>query len=83
MDKAKGVMTALKGRTGFGSKKGVALLGIVQKLTEKRKEMKGKKDGEGGPGFEGRPDLPSQAKVPSKTMPDKAKGTPKGRPFMS
>ena len=58
MDKSKGVMTALKGRKGFGSKKGVALLGIVQKLTEKRKAMKdgsggcGKKDGVGGPGWD-------------------------------
>ena len=33
----KGVMTALKGRKGFGSKKGVSLLKIVQKLTAKRK----------------------------------------------
>ena len=41
MDKTAGVMTALKGRKGFGSKKGVALLGIVKKLTAKRKAMKG------------------------------------------
>jgi hypothetical protein len=41
MDKAKGVMTALKGRKGFGSKKGVALLAIVQKLTAKRKAAGG------------------------------------------
>jgi hypothetical protein len=39
--KTKGVMTALKGRSGFGSKKGVALLGIVQKLSEKRRAMAG------------------------------------------
>lgn len=69
MDKATGVMTALKGRTGFGSKKGVNLLGIVQKLTAKREAAGGK------------PALPEQAKVPSKTMPAKAKGTPMGRPF--
>ena len=37
MDKTKGIMTALKGRKGFGSKKGISLLGIVQKLTAKRK----------------------------------------------
>lgn len=77
MDKTKGVMTALKGRTGFGSKKGVNLLGIVQKLTEKRKAIK---DGAGGPGM---PALPSQAKVPTKTLPEQAKGKPKGRPFVS
>ena len=47
MDKSKGVMTALNGRKGFGSKKGVALLGIVQKLTKKREELKAK-DGSGG-----------------------------------
>jgi hypothetical protein len=41
MDKTKGVMAALKGRKGFGSKKGVNLLGIVQKLTAKRKAMGG------------------------------------------
>lgn len=35
--KTKGVMDALKNRSGFGSKKGVALLGIVKKLTAKRK----------------------------------------------
>lgn len=40
-NKTKGVMTALKGRNGFGSKKGVALLGIVQKLSAKRKAMGG------------------------------------------
>ena len=34
-------MTALKGRKGFGSKKGVNLLGIVQKLTAKRKAAGG------------------------------------------
>jgi len=39
--KTKGVMTALKGRKGFGSKKGTALLGIVKKLTEKRKAAGG------------------------------------------
>ena len=47
-EKTKGVMTALKGRKGFGSKKGVNLLGIVQKLTKKREKIKS--DGEGGPG---------------------------------
>ena len=41
-------MAALKGRTGFGSKKGVNLLEIVQKLTAKREAIK--KDGQGGPG---------------------------------
>jgi len=40
MDKSKGVMTALKGRKGFGSKKGVNLLAIVQKLSAKRKAIK-------------------------------------------
>lgn len=40
MDKTKGVMTALKGRASFGEKKGVNLLGIVQKLTNKRKAEK-------------------------------------------
>lgn len=79
MDKTKGVMTALKGRTGFGSKKGVNLLGIVQKLTAKREAMK---NGDGGPGVADRPALPSQAKVPSKILPEQAKGKPKGRPFM-
>jgi hypothetical protein len=39
-DKAKGVMAALKGRKGLGSKKGVALLGLVKKLSAKRKGMK-------------------------------------------
>lgn len=72
MDKTTGVMTALKGRTGFGSKKGVNLLGIVQKLTDKREAMKA-----GGE----KPALPSQAKVPSKTLPAQAKGKPQGRPF--
>ena len=76
------VVKALKGeRPGSATKKGVNLLGIVQKLTEKRAAMK--KDGAGGPGFENRPSLPSQANVPSKTMPLKAKGAPNGRPFMS
>lgn len=37
--KTRGVMTALKGRKGFGSKKGVNLLGIVKKLSAKRKAM--------------------------------------------
>lgn len=38
MDKIKGVISALKNRSDFGAvKKGVSLLGIVQKLTEKRK----------------------------------------------
>jgi hypothetical protein len=36
--KSLGVMAALKGRKGFGSKKGVSLLGIVQKLSKRRKE---------------------------------------------
>lgn len=75
MDKTTGVMTALKGRTGFGSKKGVNLLGIVQKLSAKREAMK--KEG----GVENRPDLPSQANVPTKTLPEQAKGKPMGRPF--
>lgn len=41
MDKTKtsGVMAALKGRSGLETKKGVNLLGIVQKLTEKRKAL--------------------------------------------
>lgn len=47
MDKTKGVMTALKGRKGFGSKKGIALLGIVQKLTAKRKNAGSDKEEEG------------------------------------
>lgn len=35
---AKGVMDAIKGRSGMGSpKKGVQLLSIVQKLSDKRK----------------------------------------------
>ena len=38
--KTTGVMAALKGRSGFGSKKGVSLLGIVQKLTKKRAASK-------------------------------------------
>jgi hypothetical protein len=39
MDKKNtGVISALKGRKGLGSKKGVSLLSIVQKLTKKRKE---------------------------------------------
>ena len=37
--KTKGIMTALKGRNGLESKKGVSLLGIVQKLTKKRESM--------------------------------------------
>lgn len=43
MKKAKtvGVIAALKGRKGFGSKKGVSLLSIVQKLSNKRKELGG------------------------------------------
>jgi hypothetical protein len=45
--KATGVMAALKGRKGFGSKKGVNLLGLVKKLSAKRKAMK---DGSGGCG---------------------------------
>lgn len=40
-DKTTGVMTALKGRSGFGSKKGGALLAIMAKLTAKRKAAKG------------------------------------------
>lgn len=57
--KVKGVMSALKGRKGFASKKGVDLLAMVKKLTKKRKEMKGdgsggcgKADGSGGPGWD-------------------------------
>ena len=42
-EKSKGVMTALKGRRNFGSEKGPSLLGIVQKLTKKRRAMEGKK----------------------------------------
>jgi hypothetical protein len=41
--KAKGVIEALKGKKGFGSSKGVALLAIVKKLSAKRKAM-GKKE---------------------------------------
>ena len=37
--KAKKVIEALKGKKGFGSPKGVALLAIVKKLTAKRKAM--------------------------------------------
>lgn len=40
-EKAKSVMGALSGRKGLGSKKGVNLLGIVAKLTKKRKAMDG------------------------------------------
>lgn len=40
--KIEGVMDALKERDSFSSKKGVNLLGIVQKLTAKR-EAAGKK----------------------------------------
>ena len=40
--KTTGVMNALqRGKAGFGSKRGVALLGIVKKLSEKRKAMAG------------------------------------------
>lgn len=35
-------MSALNGRKGFGSKKGKALLGIVEKLSARRKEKMGK-----------------------------------------
>jgi len=38
-EKTSKVMSALKDRGVFQSKKGVSLLGIVQKLTEKRKAM--------------------------------------------
>lgn len=38
--KTEGVMTALKGRKGFAPKKGVSLLGIVEKLTKKRAAAK-------------------------------------------
>lgn len=44
MNKTAGVMTALKGRKGFGSKKGVALLGIMAKLSAKRKAVNDKKE---------------------------------------
>ena len=37
--KTTGVMSALKGRSGFASKKGGALLAIVAKLTAKRKSQ--------------------------------------------
>jgi hypothetical protein len=47
MNKTTGVMTALKGRKGFGSKKGEALLGIMAKLSAKRKAVNDKKTGEG------------------------------------
>jgi hypothetical protein len=40
--KIKRVLTALKGRKGVAHKKGVNLLGIVQKLTAKRKAVEGK-----------------------------------------
>jgi len=46
-NKVKGVMNALKDRSGIASKKGVNLVGIVQKLAAKRKAMK---DGAGGSG---------------------------------
>ena len=42
--KTTGVMTALKGRKNFDAKKGVSLLGIVQKLSKKRKAAMGKKE---------------------------------------
>ncbi len=48
-DKSKSVMAAIKGRKGVAPKKGVALLGIMQKLTAKRKAANGDvKDGKGG-----------------------------------
>lgn len=43
--KTSGVMAALKGRSGLETKKGVNLLGIVQKLTEKRKALSEKEEG--------------------------------------
>jgi hypothetical protein len=45
MDKAKKVMTAIKDRASVGVKKGVSLLGIVQKLSKKRQASA---DGKGG-----------------------------------
>lgn len=73
MDKTTGVMTALKSRSEIGSPKGVNLLGIVQKLSAKREAMKKPKAD--------RPTLPEQANVPTKTLPEQAKGNPMGRPF--
>lgn len=37
--KTESVMAALKGRSGFATKKGVSLVGIVKKLSDKRKAM--------------------------------------------
>lgn len=48
--KVNGVITALKGRKGVGSKKGESLLGIVEKLSAKRKASAEKKEGMGGCG---------------------------------
>lgn len=80
-NKSAGVISALKDRKSLGGeKKGVKLLGIVKKLAEKRKALK--KDGAGGPGYAGKPALSSRAKVPSKLLPPKAKGSPSGRPFV-
>lgn len=81
--KTTGVMDALKGREGFASKKGVDLMGIVKKLSDKRAAMN---DGAGGPGYSA--GLPSQAKVPGMpTLPSQAnsKASPmrKGKPFTS
>ena len=43
--KSSSVIEALKGRKGFGSKKGVSLLGLVKKLSAKRAASKeGKND---------------------------------------
>lgn len=43
--KAAGVMSAIKSRKDFGSKKGAGLLGIVEKLSAKRKAANAKKSG--------------------------------------
>lgn len=40
LHKGKGVMSALKGRGALSDKKGPKLLGIVKKLTAKRKALK-------------------------------------------
>lgn len=45
--KTEGVMEALKSRKGFESKKGVSLLGIVKKLSNKRKALKEDKEEKG------------------------------------
>ena len=47
MDKKGGIMAAIKNRKGLAPKKGVNLMGIVEKLTAKRKA---KMSGVGGCG---------------------------------